>query len=96
VLDLKSKKAELYELQLALDRDAKRAVCAARSERDELLAALADSLVCWLPDVWRVGAEHRTGFALVHSCLMLCAHVLESMTDNRGRCAYTPRPCDAR
>jgi hypothetical protein len=85
-LNLKAKKSELYELQLALDRDAKRGCVQGHSNRDELLREIGRSLTDWLGDIWRVVYEGKTHFGTAHSSLMLCAHVLESLESTRGGC----------
>ncbi|KAF7354668.1 hypothetical protein MSAN_01380500 [Mycena sanguinolenta] len=78
-LDLKGKKRELYGLLDELSRDSKRAIVRERSNREELLVEIVDSMLNWLNDIWTVVYEYNAHFDDAHSCLLFVAEVLNTL-----------------
>ncbi|KAJ6473211.1 hypothetical protein C8R45DRAFT_874442 [Mycena sanguinolenta] len=78
-LDLKGKKKELYGLLDELSRDSKRAIVRERSNREELLVEIVDSMLNWLNDIWTVVYEYNAHFDDAHSCLLFVAEVLNTL-----------------
>ncbi|KAK7053782.1 hypothetical protein R3P38DRAFT_1466981 [Favolaschia claudopus] len=83
-LDLKGKKKELYGLLDELARDSKRAVVRERSNRDEILGEIVDSMLGWLNDVWTVVYEYNVHFEEAHSCLLFITEVLTTLSSIPG------------
>ncbi|KAF8173810.1 hypothetical protein K438DRAFT_1850062 [Mycena galopus ATCC 62051] len=91
-LNRKGKKKELYGLLDELSRDSKRAIVRERSNRQELLPEIVDSMVNWLNDIWTVVYEYNVHFEEAHACLLLVAEVLNTLTGNPrmgGHCRCT-------
>ncbi|KAJ7083117.1 hypothetical protein B0H15DRAFT_428259 [Mycena belliarum] len=89
VLDLKAKKKEINGLLDELARDGKRAITRERSNREELLAEIVESIVSWLNDIWSVVYEYNASFDEAHDCLLYVAEVLNilsSIPGMGGRC----------
>ncbi|KAJ7735114.1 hypothetical protein DFH07DRAFT_114984 [Mycena maculata] len=84
VLDLKAKKAEINVLLEELARDSKRAIVRERSNRDELLAEIVDSLVDWLNDIWTVVYDYNVHFEEAHACLLFVAETLNTLSSIPG------------
>lgn len=78
-LDLKGKKKELYGLLDDLARDSKRAIVRERSNREELLAEIVDSMLNWLNDIWTVVYEYNVNFDQAHACLLFVAEILSTL-----------------
>ncbi|KAJ7226627.1 hypothetical protein B0H12DRAFT_1205242 [Mycena haematopus] len=78
-LDLKGKKKELYGLLDELSRDSKRAIVRERSNREELLVEIVDSMLNWLNDIWTVVYEYNAHFDNAHACLLFVAEVLNTL-----------------
>ncbi|KAJ7165591.1 hypothetical protein C8R43DRAFT_986949 [Mycena crocata] len=83
-LDLKGKKKEINGLLEELARDTKRAIVRERSNRDELLAEIVDSVVNWLNDIWTVVYEYNVLFEEAHACLLFVADVLNTLNSTPG------------
>ncbi|KAJ7476955.1 hypothetical protein B0H11DRAFT_2234915 [Mycena galericulata] len=79
ILDLKAKKREINCLLDELSRDSKRAIVRERSNREELLAEIVDSMVNWLNDIWTVVYEYNVLFEEAHACLLFIAEVLNTI-----------------
>jgi hypothetical protein len=86
-LDLQGKKKEVKFLLGELRKDLKRSFIKDRSNKDELLAEIIDTLVNWLNDIWSVVYEYSVNFARAHSCLLFIADVLDQLDDTQGGCA---------
>lgn len=84
VLDIKAKRAELVDLLDELQRDGKRSFMKERSNFNEILHEIVDSLTNWMGSIWSTAFEYRTNFALVHECLMLISRTLERVTAPRA------------
>ncbi|KAF5372000.1 hypothetical protein D9615_008131 [Tricholomella constricta] len=97
-LDLKSKKKEVNFLMQALSRDAKTAMTKERSNREELLAEVVDSLTDWLSDIWSVVYEFRDSYLQAHVCLLFVADVSTTLADLPGlggcKCSLLNMPID--
>lgn len=77
-LDLKGKKKEINTLLDGLQKDSKVSITE-RSNRQELLEELFDSLTCWLNDIWSVVYEHHFGYIYAHTCLLFVADVMSKL-----------------
>lgn len=88
-LDLKGKKKEIESLLEELVLDSKRSFIRERSNRDELLSEIIESLTSWLSDIWVVVYEFNVHFALAHECLLYAAGVLAQLNSapDIGGCA---------
>ncbi|KAJ7667080.1 hypothetical protein B0H17DRAFT_1336198 [Mycena rosella] len=84
VLDLRAKKREINGLLDELARDGKRAIVRERSNRDELLAEIVDSIVSWLNDIWTVVYDYNVLFDEAHACLLYVAEVLNMLSSIPG------------
>ncbi|KAJ7755163.1 hypothetical protein B0H16DRAFT_1541273 [Mycena metata] len=76
ILDLKGKKKEIYGLLDELARDGKQGIIRERSNRDEILAEIVDSMLNWLNDIWLVVYEYNVHFEHAHACLLFTADIL--------------------
>ncbi|KAK0455720.1 uncharacterized protein EV420DRAFT_1552862 [Desarmillaria tabescens] len=81
LLDLRGKKKEINGLLADLARDAKCSFVKDRSNRDELLTEIIDSISAWLSTIWLVIYEHQVHFREAHQCLLFISHVLEKLDD---------------
>ncbi|PBK65574.1 hypothetical protein ARMSODRAFT_960944 [Armillaria solidipes] len=81
LLDLQGKKKEINSLLADLTRDAKCSFVKDRSNRDELLTEIIDSISVWLSTIWVVIYEHCVHFRQAHQCLLFIADVLERLDD---------------
>ncbi|EIN04289.1 hypothetical protein PUNSTDRAFT_93003 [Punctularia strigosozonata HHB-11173 SS5] len=90
-LDIRAKKNEVNDLLDELERDAKRSFVRDRSNKEEILSEVVNSLVEWLNKVWSVAYEHKTNFAQAHGCLLFAADVLDHIANSRGgcKCSFT-------
>ncbi|KAJ6465960.1 hypothetical protein C8R47DRAFT_46096 [Mycena vitilis] len=93
-LDLKGKMKEINGLLDELSRDSKRAIVRERSNREELLSEIVDSMLNWLNDIWTVVYEHNVYFKQAHACLLFIAEVLGTLNTVPGfggqcRCSST-------
>ncbi|KAJ7123199.1 hypothetical protein C8R44DRAFT_785527 [Mycena epipterygia] len=86
ILDLKGKKKETYILLAELSRDSKRAIVRERSNREEVLAEIVDSMVNWLNHIWSVVYEYNVLFEEAHACLLFVAEVLSTLNSTPGQC----------
>lgn len=71
-----------------LNKDAKSAFIKERSNRDELLSELIDSLTSWLNTIWSVAYEHNVNFVHAHSCLLFVADVFTQLFESAGNGGY--------
>ncbi|KAF9457239.1 hypothetical protein BDZ94DRAFT_1314371 [Collybia nuda] len=86
-LDVKDKRKEIRTLLDALNQDAKISIIRERSNREELLVELADSLTSWLPDIWKVVYEYNVNYLESHMCLLFVAEVVSQLARDRpGGC----------
>ncbi|KAF7331050.1 hypothetical protein MVEN_02445300 [Mycena venus] len=83
-LDLKGKKRELHGLLDELSRDSKRAIVRERSNREELLTEIVESMLNWLNDIWTVVYEYNVHFDKAHACLLFVAEVLNTLNSIPG------------
>lgn len=83
-LDLRTKRKQVNALMDELNRDAKSAFIKERSNRDELLFELIDSLTSWLNAIWSVAYEHNVNFVHAHSCLLFVADVFTQLFESAG------------
>ncbi|KAJ6615540.1 hypothetical protein B0H10DRAFT_2040928 [Mycena sp. CBHHK59/15] len=83
-LDFKGKKKEINSLLDELARDSKRAFVRERSNRDELLAEIIDSILSWLNDIWTVVYTYNVLFEEAHACLLYIAEVLNTLNNTPG------------
>ncbi|KAG6890666.1 hypothetical protein C0992_013338 [Termitomyces sp. T32_za158] len=83
-LDLKGKKKEVNGLMDALNLDAKLAITRDRSNRDELLTEVVDSLTSWLNDIWSVAYEFHDNYHLAHVCLLFTVDVASTLSEVPG------------
>ena len=74
-MDLKRKKKEIDTLFDGLQKDSKISITE-RSNRQELLEELFDSLTSWLSDIWSLVYEHHFGYIYAHTCLLFVADVV--------------------
>ncbi|KAK0231526.1 hypothetical protein IW262DRAFT_489213 [Armillaria fumosa] len=81
LLDLQGKKKEIKGLLADLTRDAKCSFVKDRSNRDELLTEIIDSISVWLSTIWIVICEYCVHFRQAHQCLLFIADVLERLDD---------------
>ncbi|KAK0490307.1 hypothetical protein IW261DRAFT_6296 [Armillaria novae-zelandiae] len=81
LLDLQGKKKEINGLLADLTRNAKCSLVKDRSNRDELLIEIIDSISAWLSTIWVVVYEHCVHFRLAHQCLLFITDVLERLGD---------------
>ncbi|KAK0205888.1 hypothetical protein DFS33DRAFT_1372417 [Desarmillaria ectypa] len=81
LLDMQGKKKEINGLLADLARDVKCSFVKDRSNRDELLTEIIDSISVWLSTIWVVIYEHRVHFRQAHQCLLFIADVLERLDD---------------
>ncbi|KAG6811965.1 hypothetical protein H0H92_005069 [Tricholoma furcatifolium] len=96
-LDIKGKKREVNGLMEALNRDAKLSFSKDRSNRDELLSEVVDSLTCWLNDIWSVAYEFHGDFELAHKCLLLTSDVSSTLLETHlggCQCSLMNMPID--
>ncbi len=104
LLDLQGKKKEINGLLADLTRDAKCSFVKDRSNRDELLTEIIDSISVWLSTIWVVIYEHCVHFRQAHQCLLFIADVLERLDDGsrvggyvlpvlRDSCLTRPNRC---
>ena len=77
-VDLKGKKKEINTLFDGLQKDSKISI-KERSNRQELLEELFDSLTSWLNDIWSLVYEHHFGYAHAHTCLLFVADVVAKL-----------------
>jgi hypothetical protein len=77
-LDLKGKKKEINSLFDGLHKDSKMSI-RERSDRQELLEELFDSLTSWMNDIWSVVYEHHFGYIYAHTCLLFVADVVSKL-----------------
>jgi hypothetical protein len=84
ILDLKAKKKEINGLLDELLRDSKRAIVRERSNREELLDEIVDSILKWLNDIWTVVYEYNVRFEEAHACLLFVAEVLNMLNSAPG------------
>jgi hypothetical protein len=84
LLDLPSKRRELTRLLEELERDAKRAFMKERSNVEEILYEIVDSLTNWIGDIWTTAFEYRIHFSLVHDCLLFTVGILDRIAKTRG------------
>lgn len=78
-LDVKGKRKEIRTLLDALNQDAKISILKERSNRNELLAELADSLTSWLPDIWSAVYEYNVNYLEAHMCLLFVSEVVSQL-----------------
>ncbi|KAJ6544237.1 hypothetical protein B0H19DRAFT_1170030 [Mycena capillaripes] len=83
-LDLTRKTKEINGLLDELARDSKRAIVRERSNRDELLTEIVDSMLGWLNDIWTVVYEYNAYFNEAHACLLFVAEVLNTLNNIPG------------
>jgi hypothetical protein len=69
-LDIRVKKNEVNDLLDELEQDAKRSFVRDRSNKEEVLSEVVNSLVEWLSSIWSTMYEHKVNFAQAHSCLL--------------------------
>ncbi|CAA7269169.1 unnamed protein product [Cyclocybe aegerita] len=81
-LDLRGKRKQINDLLDDLGRDAKVSFIKERSNREELLSELVDSLVSWLNDIWISVYEYNVNFLVAHSCLLFVADALAQLADS--------------
>lgn len=81
LLDLQGKKKEINGLLADLARDAKCSFVKDRSNRDELLTEIIDTISVWLSTIWIVIYEHHVHFRQAHQCLLFIAGVLGRLDD---------------
>ncbi|KAF8164753.1 hypothetical protein B0H34DRAFT_209831 [Crassisporium funariophilum] len=81
-LDLKTKRVEISWLLDELNRDSKASFIKERSNRDEILLEIIDSLVSWLNDIWVVVYEHNVNFSLAHACLLFTSDILDQLSES--------------
>lgn len=74
-LDLKGKKNEVNTLLDGLQKDSKISI-KDRSDQQELLEELFDSLTSWLNNIWSVVYEHHFGYLDAHRCLLFVADAM--------------------
>ncbi|RDB20271.1 Bifunctional epoxide hydrolase 2 [Hypsizygus marmoreus] len=84
LLDLKGKRKEVSYLMGALNRDSKISIIKERSNRDELLTEIMETMVEWLSDIWSVVYEYNENYLQAHACLMFTGEVLSSLSDIQG------------
>jgi hypothetical protein len=84
ILDLKGKTKEINGLLDELARDSKRAIVRERSQREELLAEIINSMLNWLNDIWTVVYEYNVHFDEAHACLLFIADVLNTLNSVPG------------
>lgn len=60
----------------ALIRDSKCAFIKERSNRDEIMHEILDTLVTWVSDIWTVVYEHQVHFREAHNCLLIAASIV--------------------
>jgi hypothetical protein len=77
-LDLKGKKKEVNMLFDELQKDSKISI-KERSNRQELLEELFDSLTSWLNVIWSAVYEHNFGYIYAHTCLLFVADVMSKL-----------------
>jgi hypothetical protein len=87
-LDLSSKRRELSRLLDELERDAKRSFVKERSNLQEILQEIMDSLTNWINAIWSAVFEYRVDFSHAHDCLMFIANVLDRVDKSRGWYAF--------
>ncbi|KAJ7250403.1 hypothetical protein C8J57DRAFT_1437761 [Mycena rebaudengoi] len=83
-LDFKGKKKEINGLLNEIARDTKRATIRERSNREELLEEIMDSILTWLNDIWTVVYEGKVFFREAHACLLFLAEVLSTLNSTPG------------
>lgn len=83
-LDLRGKKREITALLNAHAREIKYSFIKDRSDPNEVLAEIIDSLVFWLKDIWSVVYEHNVHFAEAHQCLLYATEVLDQIAESSG------------
>ncbi|KAH0586859.1 hypothetical protein H2248_005703 [Termitomyces sp. 'cryptogamus'] len=96
-LDLKRKKKEVNGLMDALNLDTKLAATRDRSNREELLTEVVDSLTSWLNDIWSVAYEFHDNYHLAHVCLLFTADVASTLVEIPGigcKCSLMNMPID--
>ncbi|KAG5351744.1 hypothetical protein C0989_005041 [Termitomyces sp. Mn162] len=96
-LDLKGKKKEVNGLMDALNLDTKLAATRDRSNREELLTEVVDSLTSWLNDIWSVAYEFHDNYHLAHVCLLFTADVASTLVEIPGigcKCSLMNMPID--
>ncbi|KAJ7031155.1 hypothetical protein C8F04DRAFT_1111744 [Mycena alexandri] len=76
ILDLKGKRKEIYGLLDELARDGKQGIIRERSNREEILAEIVDSLLNWLNDIWLAVYDYNVHFEHAHACLLFTADIL--------------------
>ncbi|KAJ3513372.1 hypothetical protein NLJ89_g2993 [Agrocybe chaxingu] len=81
-LDLRRKRKQINDLLDDLARDAKVSFIKERSNREELLSEIVDSLVSWLNDIWISVYEYNINFLVAHSCLLFVADALAQLADS--------------
>ncbi|KAF9475270.1 hypothetical protein BDN70DRAFT_865145 [Pholiota conissans] len=81
-LDLRAKRNEIAMLLDELMRDAKSSFIKERSNREELLSEIVDTLVGWLNPIWSTVYEHRIRFLHAHNCLVFVTDALAQLADN--------------
>ncbi|KAF8806817.1 hypothetical protein BYT27DRAFT_7167004 [Phlegmacium glaucopus] len=79
-LDLRAKRKEIAKLLDELAKDAKTSFIKERSNRNEILEEIIDSLVDWLNDIWTVVYEHHVNFSLAHACLLFVTEALGQLS----------------
>ncbi|KAI0313572.1 hypothetical protein OF83DRAFT_1086253 [Amylostereum chailletii] len=87
-LDFDRRSQELDSLLSLRDDDAKRTVAKEESIREEITGEIVRHVANWLSDIWSVGYEYKTSFALAHKCLIRTAEVLTlvQLMDSGCRC----------
>ncbi|KAG6861436.1 hypothetical protein C0995_000276 [Termitomyces sp. Mi166 len=98
-LDLKGKKKEVNGLMDAVHLDAKLAITRDRSNREELLTEVVDSLTSWLNDIWSVAYEFNDNYHLAHVCLLFTADVASTLSEIPGfgcKCSLMNMPINIR
>jgi hypothetical protein len=82
-LDLKGKKKEINMLFDGLQKDSKTCI-KERSNRQELLEEIFDSLTSWLNVIWSVVYEHNVGYLHAHTCLLFVADMMSKLDGLAG------------